>query len=124
MARARDAGDRRQETPQRLANESLAQLFLERAARMGHEEAMKRWVEPLARAKRWQEVVPWLLRMQSKASLVQFVKLQKASVPIAPFHMYRAEQLLSDLAQQGFADAAQLLARLKTSTAREGGGEL
>lgn len=42
MARARDAGDRRQETPQRLANESLAQLFLERAARMGHEEAMKR----------------------------------------------------------------------------------
>ncbi|CAK9010766.1 unnamed protein product [Durusdinium trenchii] len=113
-----------QETPQRLANESLAQLFLERAARMGHEEAMKRWVEPLARAKRWQEVVPWLLRMQSKASLVQFVKLQKASVPIAPFHMYRAEQLLSDLAQQGFADAAQLLARLKTSTAREGGGEL
>jgi len=49
---------------------------------------------------------------------------EKASVPIAPFHMYRAEQLLSDLAQQGFADAAQLLARLKTSTAREGGGEL
>ena len=44
-----------QNTSQRGANGSRAELFLERAARMGHEEAMRKFVEPLAKAKRWED---------------------------------------------------------------------
>lgn len=98
-----------QETSQRPANHSRAALFLERAARMGHEESMRKFVEPLAKAKRWEEVVPWLLRMESKASLSQFVKLRKAGIAMSAFGMFRAEQLLRELSDQGYQDARQLL---------------
>lgn len=44
-----------QDTSQRPANLTRAKVFLERAARMGHEESMRKFVEPLAKAKRWED---------------------------------------------------------------------
>lgn len=43
-----------QDTTERRANGTRAQLFLERAARMGHEESMRKFLEPLAKSKRWE----------------------------------------------------------------------
>ncbi|CAJ1390655.1 unnamed protein product [Effrenium voratum] len=97
--------------------EGSAALFLERAARMGHEEAIRKFMEPLAKAKRWEEVMPWLLRLESKAALSQFVKLRKAGVPAQPFAEFRAQRLLADLAHQGFEDARQLLQEMRSAMA-------
>lgn len=44
-----------EDTSQRPANLTRAKVFLERAARMGHEESMRKFVEPLAKAKRWED---------------------------------------------------------------------
>ena len=109
----------------------------------------------------FQEVVPWLLRMESKASLSQFVKLRKARIELnmfgwrypvvclfvclilfvgyaikmfrfsswwdwkkssshcfeagvnmSAFSVFRAEQLLRELSDQGFDDARHLLSDL------------
>ena len=57
-------------------------------------------------------MVPWLLRMESKASLVQFVKLLKAGVAISPWQLFRAQKLLEELSDQGFEDAKHLLDEL------------
>ena len=42
---------------ERKGNATLSELFLERAARMGHETAMRSFVEPLAKAGRWEDDV-------------------------------------------------------------------
>ena len=103
-------------TSTRDRDEAKAQLFLERAARMGHEPAMKKFIEPMARGGHWEAVAPWLLRIQSKAALSQFVKLHQRGVRIKAFTLFRAEQLLRDLAEQGFEDARDLLRQLSSSS--------
>ncbi|CAE7940000.1 HET-E1 [Symbiodinium sp. KB8] len=89
-------------TPKRSQDEAKARLHLERAARMGHEMAMKKFIEPLAREGNWEAVAPWLIRIESKAALSQFVKLHQRGVQINAFTLYRAEEVLRDLAEQGF----------------------
>ena len=100
-------------TARRDKDLAKAQLFLERAARMGHDAAMKKFIEPLARGGHWESVAPWLLRIQSKAALSQFVKLHQRGVRINAFTIFRAEQLLRELADQGFEDARNLLYQLR-----------
>ena len=102
-------------TQTRDRDQTKAQLHLERAARMGHESAMKKFIEPLARAGRWEAVAPWLLRIESKAALSQLVKLHQRGVQINAFTLFRAEQVLRDLAEQGFEDARGLLRQLLSS---------
>ena len=99
-------------TPKRSQDEAKARLHLERAARMGHEMAMKKFIEPLAREGNWEAVAPWLIRIESKAALSQFVKLHQRGVQINAFTLYRAEEVLRDLAEQGFDDAKNLLHQL------------
>mmetsp|Transcript_89976 Transcript_89976/g.160153 ORF Transcript_89976/g.160153 Transcript_89976/m.160153 type:complete len:548 (+) Transcript_89976:45-1688(+) len=108
-----------QATPRRPANKSLAEHYLERAARMGSTKSMLKFIEPLARSKRWEELVPWLLRIDTKASLAQFVKLHQSGVRIGRFTLFRAEQTLQGLAEQGFDDAQQLLQQLRAGRTAE-----
>ena len=99
-------------TPKRGKDLGKALLHLERAARMGHEMAMKKFIEPLAREGNWEAVAPWLIRIESKAALSHFVKLHQRGVQINAFTLFRAEQVLRDLAEQGFEDARDLLNQL------------
>merc|ERR1719460_2140492 len=57
----------------RPANISLAKLYLERAARMGHFPSMQLFVQELARAKDWEQAVPFLLRLENKPAMEMFV---------------------------------------------------
>merc|ERR1712176_1568016 len=88
-------------TETRLPNQGIASLYLERAARMGHFPAMLKFVEPLLRAEHWEQAVPWLLRMESKQSMEKFVELYKSGIRMKAFLVFRAEQILQGLADQG-----------------------
>lgn len=102
-----------QATPRRPADPKAASLYLERAARMGHFAAMLKMIEPMLLQERWEELVPWLLRLESKKSLDKFVELYRAGVKIKPFAVFRGVQILQGLAERNSTAAQRLLAVLQ-----------
>lgn len=102
----------------RAADPQASWLYLERAARMGHERAKMKFIEPLVHAKRWEELVPWLLRIESKASMQKFVELYSIGIKMNPFAVFRGEEALQELAGNGYGDAEQLLLKLRAARRR------
>merc|ERR1712151_654980 len=108
-----------QPTESRPADETVADLYLERAARMGHAGATEQFLRRLVRAKRWEEAVPWLLRMDGQPFMEMFVKLYKSNIRMKAFTVLRAELMLQGYADQGNTEAKRLLAALQGTTERE-----
>lgn len=75
---------------------------------------MLKFLEPLARARDWEAVMPWLVRIESKASLTKFVELLRSGVRTKPFLVGRAMEVLDELSRDGFDDAKQLLLALQS----------
>lgn len=97
-------------TASRSSEPVKADLYLERAGRMGHFQAMQKIIGRLLHEKRFDEAVPWLLRIETRQSLEKFVHLYQSGVRLKPFSVFRAEQILHEFARQGSKPAEQMLA--------------
>lgn len=104
------------ETKSRPADQDIAALYLERAARMGYRPAMLKFVQPFFRERRWEEAVPWLLRLESEPFMQKFVELYQSGVQMKPFAVYMGEQVLQGFADQGLAGARRLLSQLQDAS--------
>jgi len=102
-------------TESRTADHDMAALYLKRAAAMGHLQAMREVVEPLLRAKKWEEAIPWLLRLESGPPIAKFVDLYQQGVRIKPFALFRGQQILQAFADQGELGAKHLLTKLQST---------
>lgn len=109
-----------QPTESRRADTALADLYLERAARMGHVGATEEFLRRLVQQKRWEEAVPWLLRMERQPFMEMFVKLYKSNIRMKPFTVLRAELILRGYADAGNAEAGRLLSTLRDAATRAG----